>query len=266
MANAVRRRRRGRARRRPGHPRRRSRPRWSSTPRCPRSTRRSRRREADLDLAMGQRDPLLLRAQRPVADHPVERLARQHHGDPGRRRHRRQSPRRSAPRPSALGRDHRAGLQAEQHRLLARLADRVAATTPTRTSASPTLGDPINDTDVVDFILRSRSPTTPTPTATTRRREADMTRSRMWTLGTAAVVALVLAAGWFLLVAPTRADAAAVAGADRDPAGGQRPAGRSKIETLQGAGAGPAGAGGKAGGVSGSRSRRTRRCRPSSAR
>ncbi len=37
-----------------------------------------------------------------------------------------------------------------------------------------------------------------------------MTRSRTWTLGTAVVVVLVLLAGWFLLVAPTRADAAAV--------------------------------------------------------
>jgi Tfp pilus assembly protein PilO len=37
-----------------------------------------------------------------------------------------------------------------------------------------------------------------------------MTRSRIWTLGTAAVVVVVLLAGWFLLVAPTRADAAAV--------------------------------------------------------
>ena len=35
-----------------------------------------------------------------------------------------------------------------------------------------------------------------------------MTRSRIWTLGTAVVVVLVLAAGWFLLIAPTRADAA----------------------------------------------------------
>lgn len=37
-----------------------------------------------------------------------------------------------------------------------------------------------------------------------------MTRTRVWTLGTAAVVALVLAAGWFLLISPTRADAASI--------------------------------------------------------
>lgn len=37
-----------------------------------------------------------------------------------------------------------------------------------------------------------------------------MTRSRIWTLGTAAVVVIVLAAGWFLLVQPTRAEAAAI--------------------------------------------------------
>ncbi len=37
-----------------------------------------------------------------------------------------------------------------------------------------------------------------------------MTRSRVWTLGTAAAVVLVLAAGWFLLISPTRADAASI--------------------------------------------------------
>jgi hypothetical protein len=35
-----------------------------------------------------------------------------------------------------------------------------------------------------------------------------MTRSRSWTLGAAVLIVLVLVAGWFLLVAPTRADAA----------------------------------------------------------
>ena len=37
-----------------------------------------------------------------------------------------------------------------------------------------------------------------------------MTRSRMWTLGAVVLVVAILAAGWFLLVSPTRAEATSI--------------------------------------------------------
>ena len=126
------------------------------------------------------------------------------------------------------------------------------------------VGDPINDKDDRRLLLvRRRSPTRPTPTATARSRGADHDPQRIWTLGTAAVVALVLLAGWFLLVAAHAGRRGGHPGADGRPGGGQRPAGRQD-RAAEGAGAGPACAGGRSWRSSARRSPRSRPSRPSS--
>src|ERR1700733_3152533 len=44
----------------------------------------------------------------------------------------------------------------------------------------------------------------PSPTVTSRRRAADMTKMRQWSILTVVAVIVVFAAGWFLLVKPEK--------------------------------------------------------------
>ena len=94
----------------------------------------------------------------------------------------------------------------------------------------------------------------------TTRPEADMDKLKQWVALTVVGALAILAAGWFLLVSPKRAEAAELRAAGRDAGRRQRHA-RDAARGAQGAGQGAAEGAGRRWPTSPRRSRTTRRCR-----